>query len=119
METLRSILQEIDQEDWLVAIDIKDAYLHIPVASSHQNFLRFLFLGKHFQYQSLPDLDDILIKAKDPHLLVHQRNYVLKFLQHHGWKINFNKSHLRMRISKIQCECSDGKYFALRRSVSV
>ncbi|XP_041432012.1 uncharacterized protein LOC121397903 isoform X2 [Xenopus laevis] len=124
MESLRSVLQEIDQGDWLISIDIKDAYLHIPVASSHPKFLRFVVLGKHFQYQAIPFgldtsprtftkvlitliavlrergiqvyayLDDILIKSREHQLLIHQRNYVLNFLQRHGWKVNFSKSHL-------------------------
>ena len=31
METLKSILSTLEKGDWLISLDLKDAYLHIPI----------------------------------------------------------------------------------------
>ncbi|KAK7907526.1 hypothetical protein WMY93_016138 [Mugilogobius chulae] len=40
--------------EWFTSIDLRDAYFHVPIAPSHQRFLRFAFQGKHFQFRVLP-----------------------------------------------------------------
>lgn len=36
------------------SIDLKEAYLHVPIHLVHRQFLRFAFAGCHFQYKALP-----------------------------------------------------------------
>ena len=36
--------------DWFVELDLKDAYLTIPLHPDHQKFLRFEWRGKVYQY---------------------------------------------------------------------
>ena len=40
--------------DWLVKLDLKDAYLSVPIHVSHQKFLRFRWESKEWQFQALP-----------------------------------------------------------------
>ena len=54
METLNVILPQLSASDWAVSIDLKDAYLHVPIHPSSRRFLGFQFLGKTFQYKVLP-----------------------------------------------------------------
>ncbi len=41
METLSSILRDLQQGMWMISLDLKDAYLHIPIIPQHRKFLRF------------------------------------------------------------------------------
>ncbi|KAM4015348.1 uncharacterized protein ACNLHF_002004 [Anomaloglossus baeobatrachus] len=50
MESLRSVIASMSQGDFLASIDIKDAYLHVPIAPEHQRFLRFVIEDEHFQF---------------------------------------------------------------------
>ena len=54
METLSVILPQLSANDWAVSIDLKDAYLHIPIHPLSRRFLGFQFLGRTFQYKVLP-----------------------------------------------------------------
>ena len=54
METLRSVIRFVKPGDWLASIDLKDAYLHIPICPSHLKYLRFAFHGDCYQLSVLP-----------------------------------------------------------------
>ncbi|XP_063804850.1 zinc finger protein 1 homolog [Pseudophryne corroboree] len=54
METLCSIILAMEPGDYIVSMDIQDAYLHIPIATLHQKFLRIAFVNLHYQCQALP-----------------------------------------------------------------
>jgi hypothetical protein len=54
MATLRMIAGSIRQGDWAVSMDIKDAYLHVPIHQRHRLFLKFCHRGKIFQFRVLP-----------------------------------------------------------------
>ncbi|XP_016150619.1 uncharacterized protein [Sinocyclocheilus grahami] len=54
MLMVKSILSQVQSEDWFVTIDLKDAYFHIPIVKRHRKFLRFAFEGKAYQYCVLP-----------------------------------------------------------------
>ena len=43
METLTSILQCVNHGDWMFSLDLKDAYLHVPILPAHRRYLRFAF----------------------------------------------------------------------------
>lgn len=51
---LKSILSQVQEGDWSVTADLKDAYFHIQVIQKHRKFLRFAFRGKAYQYKVLP-----------------------------------------------------------------
>ncbi len=54
MLTLKTIMSQIQEGDWFVTIDLKEAYFHIQVVRPHTKFLRFAFGGKAYQYKVLP-----------------------------------------------------------------
>lgn len=49
MESLKTVQEQLEVGDFMAKIDIKDAYLHIPIAEEHQPFLRFNFRGRTYQ----------------------------------------------------------------------
>ena len=54
METLIVILPNLRTQDWAVSIDMKDAYLHVPVHPQSRRLLGFKFLDKTYVYKVLP-----------------------------------------------------------------
>ncbi len=54
MLTLKTIMSQIQGEDWFVTIDLKDAYFHIQVILRHMKILRFAFGGKAYNTRSFP-----------------------------------------------------------------
>ncbi len=51
MLTPKRIFGCVRPQDWFAAIDLKDAYFHLP---RHRPFLRFAFEGRAYQYKVLP-----------------------------------------------------------------
>ena len=54
MATLKDVSQSLRQGDWASTIDLKDAYLHVPIAKEHRRFLRFSWGGTQYQFRRLP-----------------------------------------------------------------
>ena len=54
METNKSILTAIQVGDWAVSLDLRDAYLHIPIHPAYRKYLRFHFKGTSYQFRVLP-----------------------------------------------------------------
>ena len=53
METLQSTLLSVRKGDWMVSIDLQDAYLQIPVHPESWKFLRFVVFWKVYQFETL------------------------------------------------------------------
>ena len=51
METLNVILPQLSASDWAVSIDLKDAYLHVPIHPSSRRFLGFSVHGQDLPIQ--------------------------------------------------------------------
>lgn len=124
METLSTIQQSVQPGDWMVSIDLKDAYFHVPIAENFQQFLRFSVGNLHLQFTCLPFglstsprvfskvllaivallrtrgirlhhyLDDLLLLAQDRVQLIAHRGQVISTLQEFGWILNQEKSQL-------------------------
>ncbi|XP_031752827.1 uncharacterized protein LOC101731022 isoform X2 [Xenopus tropicalis] len=58
MESIRSTLLALRKGDVMCTLDLKDAYLHIPIRKCHQKFLRVAIKGpagtEHLQFTALP-----------------------------------------------------------------
>ncbi|XDV52760.1 hypothetical protein PO909_021427 [Leuciscus waleckii] len=50
----KRIFECIRPQDWFAAIDLKDAYFHVPILPRHRPFLHFAFEGRAYQYKVLP-----------------------------------------------------------------
>ena len=54
METPESIQLAIQPKDWVISIDLADAYLHVPIHPDHQKYLNFAYQGQVWRFMSLP-----------------------------------------------------------------
>ena len=54
MESLRSVKRALKPGDWMSTVDLKDAYMHVPIHISHRKYLRFNVGGKSYQFKVLP-----------------------------------------------------------------
>lgn len=54
MESLRTVLDALPIPTWAVLIDLKDAYLHVPMWAEHRAFLRFRYDQRTYEFLTLP-----------------------------------------------------------------
>ena len=53
METPQSVLRSIRLGDWMISLDLQDAYLQVPVHHDSRRYLRFVVAGKSYQFRVL------------------------------------------------------------------
>jgi hypothetical protein len=53
MEGLQTARQLIRRDDWMVTLDITEAYPHLLIAPEHRQYFRFVWEGVHYQYRAL------------------------------------------------------------------
>lgn len=117
-----SVPEFLQPKDWLIKIDISQAYFHVPIAQSHQPFLCVSYQGEILQMTCLPFglssaprlfagitcwvaetlrrrgcrvlvyLDDFLLAHQDRTLLSRQAAEAVELLGSLGWQVNFQKS---------------------------
>lgn len=54
LEDRRTAVRLLNKDDFLVTIDLKDAYYTIPIAKKDRTFLRFRFDGMVYEFTYLP-----------------------------------------------------------------
>ena len=124
METNQSVLDSIQRGDWIVSMDMKDAYFHVPINLSSRRYLRFVFDDKVYQFRALcfglstaPQvftrvlaplarivhfagfqivlyLDDWLIIGRTREQVLRAKEFVLNLANELGIMINLKKSSL-------------------------
>ena len=125
METAEVVRSSICKGEWVVSIDLTDAYFHIPIHQKSQHLLRFCVAGQVYQFKALPFgiatapleftrvvkevkimlqnkgirihqyLDDWLLRAPSQQVCQKQAQELVSFVQSLGWVINFQKSELK------------------------
>ena len=115
-------LTKINPGDWMIKIDLKDAYFAVSIAPKDQKFLKFRWLGQRYQFRVLPfglgsapkvfmkllkpvlailrsagvhcaiHLDDLIVLRQSQTLLIQQKSTVLWLFQRLGFQINWDKS---------------------------
>ena len=124
METIQSVLLSVRQGDWMASIDLKEAYLQVPVHPDSRRFLRFVSQGNVYQFSALcfglstaPQvfsrvmapvsailhswgirmrwyLDDWLVQSSSRESLLHDLQVVLDLCRELGIVVNLAKSRL-------------------------
>ena len=122
METTASVIRSLRKGDFMVSIDLQDAYFQIPIHLSARRYLRFCLRGKVYQFKALcfglataPQvftkvfekvsewahtrgirllryLDDWLITAENKETCLSQLKSLLAFLNTLGVVVNEKKS---------------------------
>ena len=122
MEGLYLLKHLIQMGDWMIKVDLKDAYFSVPVSKQHQPLLRFLHKSVRYQFSCLPFglgpaprlftkllkpvvallrrlglrliiyLDDIIGFNQTQEGILRDRDSTLWLLQHLGFVINWKKS---------------------------
>ena len=122
METAGSIKVAIRARKWAISIDIRDAYVHVPMCPAVRRFLRFCVNKRTYQFTCLlfrlvtslreftkllrpvvhllrlqgiglhVYLEDWLILADSPQVASAHAQLVIRVLRHLGWMINYRKS---------------------------
>lgn len=122
MEGLASVRFLVRKGDWMAKLDLKDAYLTVPIYDPHQKYLRFSWGGRIFQFTCLAFglasapriftkllkvvagflrkqgirlvvyLDDILLVASSREALQRDVRVVIELFQYLGFFINWEKS---------------------------
>ena len=54
VETPANLRHSIQKGDWVISLDLTDAYLHVPIHPSSRKFLRFCYQDEVFQFRVLP-----------------------------------------------------------------
>lgn len=124
MEDIRTVKNLLMLNDFMASIDLRDAYLIVPVANESRKYLRFIFKNQMYQFTCLPFglsespyiftkimkpvmniqrekgllsviyLDDILFIGKSYDICRSNVLWAKKFLQKLGFVINDEKSNL-------------------------
>ena len=122
MEGIHTLKEIVRPNNWMVQVDLKDAFFTVPIHNTHKQYLRFRFQGLDYQFNSLPFgrssapwvftktlkpaiallqekgmcliayIDDILVMAKSRELLVNQAAEMFYLLENLGFLINQKKS---------------------------
>lgn len=53
MESLQTIIQMVQPGDWMISVDLQDAYFHVAILPAFQKYLRMAVAHKHLQFQFL------------------------------------------------------------------
>ena len=110
--------------EWTTSIDLQDAYFHIPIAPRSQKYMRFVILGRVYQFRALPFgvssalliftwvmgvianyahhhgvrvhmyLDDWLLRSLDRATLLRDTQFLLDLCLDLGLNVNLPKSSL-------------------------
>ena len=124
LEDLRTAIRLLQCNSFMCNLDLKDAYLLVPVNVESRKFLRFVFYGKLYQFTTLPFdlctsphvftkilkpviphlrsegflsticLDDIVCVGRDHKVCLLNVTQTMRVLESLGFIINYKKSNL-------------------------
>ena len=127
METPETIRTSLQPGEWVISIDFKDAYFHIPIQEQSRKYLRFHVQGQTYQFKALPFglstapleftvvakevklmaihkgmrihqyLDDWLVRARSHQVCLQYTQDLVKICQELGWLVNLEKSELERK----------------------
>ena len=83
METTASIMAVMRPNEWTTSIDLQDAYFHIPIAVHSRKYLRFMILGRVYQFRALP-----FGVASAPLIFTRVMGVVANYAHRHGVRVH-------------------------------
>ena len=125
METAQSVLQSLRSGDWLISLNLQEAYLQVPVHPQSRRFLRFCLGSQVYQfrvlcfglssaplvftrfmatvsstmhrsgYRILHYLDDWLVLGSSQLEITRARDFLLRLCSDLGIQVNLSKSSLQ------------------------
>lgn len=81
MEDIRTDSRTLLQGDYMCSLDLKNAFLFIPVAIESRKYFRFIFKGKLYQFITLP-----FGLSLSPFVVTKIVKPVISFLRFKGWQ---------------------------------
>ena len=54
MESIKHLRLSVQPHDWMISLDLQDAYLHVPIHPASRRYLRFGVNGRLFEFLVLP-----------------------------------------------------------------
>ena len=54
MEGIHMLIDMLMRNDWMLKIDLKQAYLTLAISEHHRKYLKFFWKGNVMEFQSLP-----------------------------------------------------------------
>ena len=122
LEGIQALKSLVKKGDFMVKLDLSDAYFGVPILKSHRKYLRFVWRGKTFEFQALPFglgvgpryytkllkpviaflrrigvriiiyLDDMILLNQSSHMLLRDLTSLRWLLENLGFIINWKKS---------------------------
>ena len=124
IETPETIRTSLQSGEWVISIDFKDAYFHIPIHSQSRNYMHFHIQDQSYQFKALPFdlstapmeftvvakevklmalqkgirihqyLDDWLVRATSHQTCLQHTQTLVALCRELGWLVNKEKSEL-------------------------
>lgn len=82
MEPLQTIIRAAQSGDWMLSMDLQDAYLHIPILAAFKRYLKFVISQLHLQFWSL-----LFGLCSSPRVFIKFLNSVLAPLRERGLRV--------------------------------
>ena len=87
MDTAESIRLALPLKSWVVSMDLKDAYYHIPLRPSVRRYLRFSYHGHVWQFKALPFGLSLtpwifIMVVREVQVMAHKKGIFLHQLKH-------------------------------------
>ena len=80
MDSLNGVLNLVQKGDWVISLDLKDAYFHVPFHKTHKKFLRFCVNNQCYQFRVLCFRANV--SSPDFHKSVHSGSCTLESSKH-------------------------------------
>ena len=125
LESIHLVRDLLQLGDWMVRLDLKDAYFAVPIWSGHRKYLRFKWDGRAFEFKCLPFglssaplvftkllrpvvgflrdkgvrciiyIDDVLIMHQSKELAWNHMVLAVEVLEGLGFLVNYKKSQIK------------------------
>ena len=124
MEGLHLLLPDLLQvQDWMVKLDLKDAYLQVPIHPDHQHLLTFQWEGKSYMFKCLP-----FGLSSAPRVFTKLLKPVVGFLRQIGCRLIIDLDNMLMlhqdreqlyQITQLTCQLFEGLGLMVNQKKSI